>query len=61
VDLETLIILVLVAMLAALPVILWWTAARHRRVARKAQVVASLRRKQTEAWKRLSGSAAGAP
>jgi hypothetical protein len=61
VDLETLIIFMLIAMLAGLPIIIWWTTARRRRAARKAQVVASLLRKQSEAWKRLGGSAAGAP
>jgi hypothetical protein len=51
----------LAATLAAYLFVIWYLAARRRHARRKAQVIASLRRKQGAAWSRLGNSAAGAP
>ena len=60
-EIQSLVVFALVALFAAYLFVVWYVAARRRHARRKAQVIASLRRKKSGAWARLSRSSAGAP
>ena len=54
-------ILLTAAALLAMGLSAWLFAARRRSGLRKARLLAAVRRRQSEAWQRLSHSSAGAP
>ena len=58
---DSIVIFALAALFAAYLLAILFVTARRRRARRKAQVIASLRRKHDAAWTRLRNSAAGAP
>ena len=60
-NVQTIVIYALVAMLAGYVAILWYVAFRRRRDRAKAMKAALLRQRSDPAWQRLSRSSAGAP